>query len=196
MAPANAIQQSTFIAGSIAVLIAGLLAVFLARSLTLPLVQMTRAVEGFAGDAPVALRANTSGEIGVLARAFTGMSRAVRDKTAALELEVAERRRIFDTTLDLILVVDSQGNFLQISPSCKTILGYAPDEMIGHSAIDFIFLADLDATRNEMRAARRGRNTQQFRMPLRAQGRPRCRCCNGPASGWRRCTCTISSAAT
>ncbi len=162
MAPASAIQKSTFIAGSIAVLIAGLLAVLLARSLTLPLVQMTRAVEGFAGAGSVALRGNTSGEIGVLARAFTGMSRAVRDKTAALELEIAERRRIFDTTLDLILVVDSQGNFLQISPSCKSILGYAPNEMIGHSAVEFIFPADLEATRNEMRATRRGRDTSNF----------------------------------
>lgn len=162
MAPANAIQKSTLIAGSIAVLIAGLLAVLLARSLTLPLVQMTRAVEGFPNDAPVALQENTNGEIGVLARAFTAMSRTMRDKTAALELEIAERRRIFDTTLDLILVVDSQGNFLQISPSCKTILGYVPDEMIGHSAIDFIFPADLDATRSEMRSARRGRQTSNF----------------------------------
>lgn len=162
MAPGNAIQKSTLIAGSIAVLIAGLLAVLLARSLTLPLVQMTRAVEGFPNDAPVALQEDTSGEIGVLARAFTAMSRTMRDKTAALELEIAERRRIFDTTLDLILVVDSQGNFLQISPSCKTILGYAPDEMIGHSAIDFIFPADLDATRNEMRSTRRGRHTSNF----------------------------------
>lgn len=162
MAPGNAIQKSTLIAGSIAVLIAGLLAVLLARSLTLPLVQMTRAVEGFPNDAPVALQENTSGEIGVLARAFAAMSRTMRDKTAALELEIAERRRIFDTTLDLILVVDGQGNFLQISPSCKTILGYAPDEMIGHSAIDFIFPADLDATRSEMRSTRRGRHTSNF----------------------------------
>ena len=162
MAPASAIQKSTFIAGSIAVLIAGLLAVLLARSLTLPLARMTRAVEGFSSGAPVALRAGASGEIGVLARAFAGMSRAVRDKAAALELEIAERRRIFDTTLDLILVVDGQGNFLQISPSCKTILGYTQDEMIGHSAVEFIFPTDLEATRNEMRATRRGRHTSNF----------------------------------
>lgn len=162
MAPASAIQQSTLVAGTIAVLIAGVLAVLLARSLTLPLVRMTRAVEGFSSGTPVTLRANTSGEIGVLARAFTGMSRAVRDKTAALELEIAERRRIFDTTLDLILVVDGQGNFLQISPSCKTILGYAPNEMIGRNAVDFIFPADLEATRNQMRATRRGRHTSNF----------------------------------
>ena len=163
MAPGTAIQKSTLIAGSIAALIAGLLAVLMARSLTLPLARMTRAVEGFAGgDAAAPIRYNTSGEIGVLARAFSGMSRAVRDKTAALELEIAERRRIFETTLDLILVVDSKGNFLQISPSCKTILGYAPNEMIGHSAAEFIFPADLDATRNEMRAARRGRRTRNF----------------------------------
>jgi PAS domain S-box-containing protein len=70
--------------------------------------------------------------------------------------------RIFETTLDLILVVDRQGNFLRVSPSCMAILGYQPEEMIGRSAIDFVYPADLDNTRNEMRLARRGRSMRNF----------------------------------
>lgn len=163
MAPADSIRQSSMIAGGFAALLAALLAVFLARSLTRPLVEMTRAViQGSGGGSPIALRASASGEIGVLARAFSGMSREVQEKAAALQQEVAQRQRIFDTSLDLILVVDRKGTFLQVSPSSRTILGYAPEDMVGHSAAEFILPEDLESTRDEMRAARRGRDTRNF----------------------------------
>ncbi len=163
MAPAGAIRQSTILAGSFAALIAALLAILLARSLTRPLVEMTRAVvAGSARGAPFAFGASAGGEVGALARAFSGMSREVQEQAAALQQEIAQRQRLFDTSLDLILVVDRKGNFLQVSPSCKTIVGYEPDEMVGRSAADFILPEDLESTRDEMRAARRGRNTRYF----------------------------------
>jgi PAS domain S-box-containing protein len=80
----------------------------------------------------------------------------------ALRQQIEERRRIFETSQDLILVTDPKGVLVQVSPSSQTILGYAPEEMIGHSAIDFILGEDLDNTREEMRAARRGQNTRNF----------------------------------
>jgi PAS domain S-box-containing protein len=43
-----------------------------------------------------------------------------------------------------------------------TILGRRPEEMIGHSAVDFIHPDDLDSTREEMRMARRGRHMRNF----------------------------------
>jgi diguanylate cyclase (GGDEF)-like protein/PAS domain S-box-containing protein len=76
--------------------------------------------------------------------------------------EIEERRRIFDTSLDLILVTDRYGNFVRVSPSSAAILGYQPEEMIGHSAVEFIHRDDLDRTRNEMRSARCGRDTRNF----------------------------------
>jgi diguanylate cyclase (GGDEF)-like protein/PAS domain S-box-containing protein len=87
----------------------------------------------------------------------------------AVHEDITERRkaeraasRLFETSLDLILITDRQGNFAQVSPSSAAILGYQPEEMIGRSAVKFIYLDDLEATRNEMRAARRGRNTRNF----------------------------------
>jgi PAS domain S-box-containing protein len=71
-------------------------------------------------------------------------------------------QRIFETSLDLILVVDRNGNFLRVSPSSQAILGFQPEEMVGRSARQFIYLGDLDSTRAEMRAARRGRLTRHF----------------------------------
>ena len=99
---------------------------------------------------------------------IVGASKIARDITEnkrtqkALNQEIEERRRIFETSQDLILVTDTSGNFIQVSPSAMTILGYEPAEMIGHSAVEFIHPDDLDSTRNEMRAARRGQHMRNF----------------------------------
>jgi PAS domain S-box-containing protein len=97
-----------------------------------------------------------------------GASKTARDigeskrTQQALTQEIEERRRIFETSQDLILVTDTNGNFVQVSPSSMTILGYEPAEMIGHSAVEFIHPDDLDSTRDEMRSARRGRHMRNF----------------------------------
>jgi PAS domain S-box-containing protein len=71
-------------------------------------------------------------------------------------------QRIFDTSLDLILVVDRRGIFLRVSPSSSAILGYKPDEMIGRSAQDFVHPDDLEHTRDNMRSARRRQLPSNF----------------------------------
>jgi PAS domain S-box-containing protein len=97
-----------------------------------------------------------------------GASKIARDITeskrtrSALNREIEERQRIFETSQDLILVTDSVGNLIQISPSVTAILGYRPDEMIGHNAIRFIHPEDLQSTRNEMRTARKGGLMRSF----------------------------------
>jgi PAS domain S-box-containing protein len=99
---------------------------------------------------------------------IVGASKTARDigeskrTQKALTQEIEERQRIFETSQDLILVTDTNGNFVQVSPSSMTILGYEPAEMIGHSAVEFIHPDDLDSTREEMRSARRGRHMRNF----------------------------------
>jgi PAS domain S-box-containing protein len=162
MQPGDAARRSILLAALVAVLGAFGLAVWLARSMTRPLEQMTEAVQSFAHNAPTPVPIAAKGEVGVLAREFSRIAGEVRDKTAALEREVAERRRMFETSLDLILVVDRKGTFLRVSPSSKAILGYQPEEMALRSAAEFIYPEDLESTRNEMRMARRGRHIRNF----------------------------------
>jgi PAS domain S-box-containing protein len=80
----------------------------------------------------------------------------------ALQQQTEERHRIFETSQDLILVTDPRGNLVQVSPSSASILGYQAEEMIGHSAVEFIHPDDLESTRDEMRSARRGRGMRNF----------------------------------
>jgi len=94
--------------------------------------------------------------------ATIGISKVARDITeanrtrATLRQQTEERRRIFETSQDLILVMDSSGVLVQVSPSARAILGYFPEEMIGKSGADFIHPDYLETSRQEMRATRRG----------------------------------------
>lgn len=86
----------------------------------------------------------------------------IRLTTQALSQEAEERKRLFETSLDLILITDRSGNFLRVSPSSFATIGYRPEEMVGRSGIEFIFPGDLDSTRREMRLARNGHDIQNF----------------------------------
>ncbi|QAU44459.1 PAS domain S-box protein [Bradyrhizobium guangzhouense] len=86
------------------------------------------------------------------ARSLTEARRAER----AVQHQLEERRQLFDTSQDLIMIMNSRGHIVQISPSSEAILGYAPDEMIGRSGEDFIHPAHLEKSREEMRELRRG----------------------------------------
>ncbi|WP_245334179.1 PAS domain-containing protein, partial [Bradyrhizobium guangdongense] len=56
------------------------------------------------------------------ARSLTEARRAER----ALQHQIEERRQIFETSQDLIMIMDARGHIAQISPSSEAILGYRP----------------------------------------------------------------------
>jgi PAS domain S-box-containing protein len=85
----------------------------------------------------------------------------------------AINQRIFETSRDLILVVDRRGTFIRVSPSSQAILGYDPAEMVGRSATEFLLPEDLDNTRSEMRQARHGHVARDFQCRyIHRGGRP------------------------
>ena len=88
----------------------------------------------------------------------------VRYSGEPVAVVVAESRYIAEDTLDLIMVVDRRGTFIRLSPSSFAILGYHPEELIDRSAAEILYAEDLDSTRGEMRAARRGSPTTSSHM--------------------------------
>jgi PAS domain S-box-containing protein len=99
-----------------------------------------------------------------LSGAVIGISKTARDISErnrteqALWQQAEERRRIFETSQDLIMVMNSRGEVVQVSPSCQTILGYRPEDMVGSSGADFLHPDHLEDARAEMRAVRRGQH--------------------------------------
>ena len=59
-----------------------------------------------------------------------------------LEGEVAERTRerdrMWETSLDLMLVIDFEGYFRRVNPAWTTLLAYEPEELIGHHINEFV----------------------------------------------------------
>jgi PAS domain S-box-containing protein len=100
-------------------------------------------------------------------------ARVARDLMGERESAERQARRVFETSQDVILLTDPFGKITQVSPSSAKVLGYRPDEMVGRIGKEFIFPEDLDATREEMRAARAGNVMRNFRCRyVHKDGRP------------------------
>ncbi|OKO82049.1 PAS domain S-box protein [Bradyrhizobium sp. AS23.2] len=96
-----------------------------------------------------------SGEIIGASGSARSLTKARRTERA-LQQQLEERRQLFDTSQDLIMIMNPQGHIVQISPSSMAVLGYRPEEMIGRRGMDFIHPDHLEQSREEMRALRRG----------------------------------------
>jgi PAS domain S-box-containing protein len=138
MAAVIAVRNSSLLAGVAAALGAIVLAVLLARSLAKPLVQMTRAVEGFARDEPTAIPTDAAGEIGLLAQAFARMAAEVRDKTTALLDSERMARGITDTALDAFVQMNQSGIIVDWNSQAQAVLGWSRNQAIGKVLGDLI----------------------------------------------------------
>ncbi len=161
MAPAKSVRYSALIVGLVAVLCAGVLAVFIARSLTQPLVQMTKAVEGIGNGGHVSMSVQLPGEAGVLARAFERVLDELKSKVAAFEREVEDHRkttleherseqqvRLFGSAVessnDAIVTQSLDGVITGWNAAAEQLFGYTADEAMDKS-IDLIVPQDRHA---------------------------------------------------
>ena len=53
-------------------------------------------------------------------------------------------RLLAENSTDMISRHDAQGRYLYVSPACRTLLGYAPEEMLGQPAFEFIHPDDWE----------------------------------------------------
>jgi PAS domain S-box-containing protein len=80
---------------------------------------------------------------------------SVRDVTAQKEAEIRLRaseqryRQLTETMRDLVTLQDLHGTILYVSPLCLEMLGYAPEEMVGHPGREFVHPDDLARNREE-----------------------------------------------
>ena len=80
------------------------------------------------------------------------IERAIREWNYELEREhmqatLREREAMFrllaENSTDMISRYDTEGKTLYVSPACRTLVGYEPNELIGHSSFEFIHPEDL-----------------------------------------------------
>jgi PAS domain S-box-containing protein len=77
-----------------------------------------------------------------------------------LETSVTERteelNRLWETSPDLMIVIDFDGHFRQVNPAWSKILGYQPEELIGHHVSEFVVPDDAAKTVEAYDLAARG----------------------------------------
>jgi diguanylate cyclase (GGDEF)-like protein/PAS domain S-box-containing protein len=87
--------------------------------------------------------------VGTVAVIIVAILRAAR-WAQALELHRAasevERDRFFDMSLDMLVVMGTDGRFCRINDAWMSTFGYAADEVVGHPWTEFIHPDDLERT--------------------------------------------------
>jgi PAS domain S-box-containing protein len=79
-------------------------------------------------------------------RAERELERLNKTLEAQVLERTAERDRMWDTSPDLMLVIDFDGVFRRVNPAWTKLLGYAPEELVGHHVNEFVIHDDHAAT--------------------------------------------------
>jgi diguanylate cyclase (GGDEF)-like protein/PAS domain S-box-containing protein len=86
----------------------------------------------------------------------SGVVVSIRDLTdiklaqEALRESEARFRLVAESMSDLVCLHDLEGNFLYVSPSCRMLLGYEPEELVGTSPYDLIHPDSCDHVRQHI----------------------------------------------
>ncbi len=114
-----AVNSSALTGGAVAVLLAIVLAIAIARSLSKPLVQITRAAEGLSRGELMAMPSDGGLEISALSATFAEMATQIRTKQALLE-------KTIESIGDSVLVADERGQIVVTNAAAKRLLDIVP----------------------------------------------------------------------
>jgi PAS domain S-box-containing protein len=126
-----------------------LVSMILSRKLTQPIMEMTMATAAIKSNEfdPETLgnTARRKDELGLLARMFQRMSYEIREREqglqqakAALHQSEAYFRSLIENASDVVTLLNAEGNITYTSPSSYTVLGYQPEQLVGHQVMEFV----------------------------------------------------------
>lgn len=122
---ADAMLQSILITAATTLAAVLLVAWAFGAWLTRPLTELTKKITAHRDpDAPIALDASDPDEIGDLARAFTGLSNTLIERSS-------EARMVYRDAADGILTINRDGTIRDMNPACLAMFGYEEADVVG-----------------------------------------------------------------
>ena len=85
-----------------------------------------------------------------------------KEQAAELAARTIERDRVWQNTRDLLVVIGADGIFRSVNPAWTDILGYASEEIIGRSFLDFVWPDDAELTQRGLDTAASKRDLTIF----------------------------------
>jgi two-component system phosphate regulon sensor histidine kinase PhoR len=140
----ESIRGVLLVAGLLALGLGLVMALFVARRVTRPLVRLKAVAREMAeGNFSVRAPVRSQDEIGTLGRVLDVLVARLRHKVRDLERERAITAAIVDGVTDGVLVVNARDHLLLLNPSVRALFGLRPGEAEGKPFLDAIRNADL-----------------------------------------------------
>ena len=130
----------------------------LTKFLMRPLVSLTRHLSRYTNNeerlAPLAGDSNRgSGDIRALTSAFNQLAARLCQREDALIETMRSFQLITENSTDLITKLRLDGGITYASPVAHSVLGFAPDQLTGHSLLEFVHPEDYEVVRVAMGVA-------------------------------------------
>lgn len=139
------LHKDLALAFGIAFLIAVALSVWLARSITKPLSEITVAAQRLAkGDHAVRIRTGSRDEVGLLANSLNHMTDQLRTTIEELSEDRSQLLAMLTSMVEGVMVLDRRGRVLQINPALERMFDITRMEVRGHPCSDVFRHPQLD----------------------------------------------------
>lgn len=145
----SASTKDILILSGLTFLISIALGIFLARSISKPIIKLTESTNNFSkGNLDVSFDLVASDEVGMLVASFREMAERIKQLITQLEDEIRSTKKaeelfkqssqqtklILDVAGEGIMGLDAEGNHVFTNPKACEILGYGLDELIGKNS--------------------------------------------------------------
>jgi two-component system phosphate regulon sensor histidine kinase PhoR len=122
-----------------------LAAALIARMITRPVRQITKAAEGIAaGKLDQRIPVRTNDEIGRLGRAFNEMSLSLKTTMATIMDERGKLVTVLSSLTDGVVMTDSEGRILLVNPAAERLFNFKEAKAIGHPLIEAVHDYEID----------------------------------------------------
>lgn len=160
------LQRHLAIAIGAAFLMALLLSLWMARSITKPLSDIAGAARRLsAGDATIRIQTRSHDEVGLLGEALNHMTDQLRTKINELSEDRAQLLAMLTSMVEGVMVLDCRGRILQVNPALERMFDVRRTEIRGQISTEVLAHPELNELITTILSNRAGQEAEIVLMP-------------------------------